>query len=150
MGDNERIMSATVKQKTDLSMSPGATLEKDHLTPEVKIANEIICDHVWNKLLPPISVNCSKWYKENPFCSWGSAFGLEYTELLLACLINLLPKSFSALSLSEPSCYISGALVWDLEGSVFTLLPAQHLQPAKRPTLPGATRSLDLRKPFSQ
>jgi hypothetical protein len=39
-------------------------------------------------------------YKEGPLCSWGSAFILESAELLLACLINLLPKSFGALSVS--------------------------------------------------
>jgi hypothetical protein len=39
-------------------------------------------------------------YKEIPLCSQGSAFGLESAELLLACLINLLPESFDALSIS--------------------------------------------------
>jgi hypothetical protein len=34
-------------------MSPGVKPEKGHLAPEVKMANEIICDHVWNKLYPP-------------------------------------------------------------------------------------------------
>jgi hypothetical protein len=38
--------------------------------------------------------------KEGPLCSQGSAFGLEFAELLLACLINLLPKSFGTLSVS--------------------------------------------------
>jgi hypothetical protein len=42
-------------------------------------------------------------YKESPLCSRGSAFGYESTELLPACVINLLPKSFRALSVSEPS-----------------------------------------------
>jgi hypothetical protein len=40
-----------------------------------------------------------------------------------------------SLSLSEPSCNISGVLVWDLEGGVFTsLLPAQCPWPAGRAT----------------
>jgi hypothetical protein len=39
-------------------------------------------------------------YKESPLGSWGSAFGLESAELLLACLINLLLESFGALSVS--------------------------------------------------
>jgi hypothetical protein len=47
-----------------------------------------------------ISVTCSKWYIRKALCSQGSAFGLEPTELLPACLINLLPKSFGALSVS--------------------------------------------------
>jgi hypothetical protein len=42
-------------------------------------------------------------YQETPLCSWGSAFGCESAELLPACLINLLPESFGAQSLSEPS-----------------------------------------------
>jgi hypothetical protein len=43
--------------------------EKDHLAPEVKMANEIVCDHVWDICtLPPISVTCSKWYiRKAPF-----------------------------------------------------------------------------------
>jgi hypothetical protein len=45
---------------------------------------------------PLISVTCSKCYikKASP----------ESAELLKAYLINLLPKSFAALSVSEPSC----------------------------------------------
>jgi hypothetical protein len=27
--------------------------EEGHLTPEVNVANEIICDYVWDKLYPP-------------------------------------------------------------------------------------------------
>jgi hypothetical protein len=30
--------------------APGMRPEKGHLTPEVKIANEIVCDHGWDKL----------------------------------------------------------------------------------------------------
>jgi hypothetical protein len=99
-GDNEtqqEIMSATVKQKKtgfeECHLAPGMRPEKGHLTPEVKMANEIVCDHVWDKLHTPISVTCSKMvYKESPLCSWGSAFGCESAELLPACLINLLPE----------------------------------------------------------
>jgi hypothetical protein len=60
-------------------------------------------------------------YKEDPFCSRDSAFGLKSAESLWACLINLLPESFLALSLSETTCNISGVLTRDLESSV--LLP---------------------------
>jgi hypothetical protein len=31
-------------------VAPGMRPEKSHLTPEVKIANETICDHAWGKL----------------------------------------------------------------------------------------------------
>jgi hypothetical protein len=64
--------------------------------------------------VPPMSVTCSKWYiRKAPLCSQGSAFGLESTESMPACFINLLPKSFGAsLSLSEPSCNISGGYSW--------------------------------------
>jgi hypothetical protein len=34
-------------------MSLGVRSEKGHLTPEVKVVNEIECDHVWDKLYPP-------------------------------------------------------------------------------------------------
>jgi hypothetical protein len=37
----------------ECQVAPGARPEKAHLTPEVKIANEIICDHVWDKMYPP-------------------------------------------------------------------------------------------------
>jgi hypothetical protein len=43
----------------------GETTE-GHLVPEIKMANEIVCDHVWDKLHPPISVTCSKWYIRKP------------------------------------------------------------------------------------
>jgi hypothetical protein len=61
------IMSATVKKTKnrfeECQVASGARSEKGHLTPEIKIANEIVCDHnVWDKLYPPISVTCSKWY----------------------------------------------------------------------------------------
>jgi hypothetical protein len=59
-GGGKEIMSATVKQrKTGSGVKP----EKGHLTPEVKVANEITCDHIRDNLYPPpISVTCSKWY----------------------------------------------------------------------------------------
>jgi hypothetical protein len=34
-------------------MSPGVRLEKSRFDPEVKIANEIVCDHVWDKMYLP-------------------------------------------------------------------------------------------------
>jgi hypothetical protein len=50
-------MSATVKQQEqkrnefeECQVAPGMRPEKDHLALEVKIANEIICEHVWDKL----------------------------------------------------------------------------------------------------
>jgi hypothetical protein len=43
MKDNE----ATMKQKTQIwGMSPGVRPEKGHLTPMVKVDNEIACDHL--------------------------------------------------------------------------------------------------------
>jgi hypothetical protein len=42
MRDNERFEECHV--------APGARPEKGHLAPEVKMANEIVCDHVWDKL----------------------------------------------------------------------------------------------------
>jgi hypothetical protein len=34
-------------------LSPGVIPEKGLITPELKVANEIACDHVWDKLYPP-------------------------------------------------------------------------------------------------
>jgi hypothetical protein len=52
----------------ECQIAPGVRPEKGHLAPEVKIANEIVCEHVWDKLYPPISVTCSKWYiRKAPF-----------------------------------------------------------------------------------
>jgi hypothetical protein len=34
-------------------IAPGARTEKHHLTPEVKMANEIVYDNVRDKLYPP-------------------------------------------------------------------------------------------------
>jgi hypothetical protein len=46
----------------------GVRPEKGHLTQEVKVANEITCNHVRDKLYAPISVTCSKWYiRKAPF-----------------------------------------------------------------------------------
>jgi hypothetical protein len=58
MRDNEgynEIMSATGKKNKfeEYQVAPGPRPEKGNLAPEVKIANEIICDHVWEKLYPP-------------------------------------------------------------------------------------------------
>jgi hypothetical protein len=61
--DNE-CNSKTNQNKTkktgfeECQVAPRARPEKGQLTPEVKTDNEIICDHVWEKLLslPPISV----------------------------------------------------------------------------------------------
>jgi hypothetical protein len=61
-GGRERmrdIMSATVKQNKakqgfeEYQVAPGVRPEKGHLTPVVKIANELICEHIWDKLYPP-------------------------------------------------------------------------------------------------
>jgi hypothetical protein len=80
-------------------------------------------------------------HKEIPLCSWGSAFGHESTELLPACLINLLHQKLwcpLSLCLSPPATFLG--LVRDLEGGVFTSLsPAQCPQPTKGLPLPGAT-----------
>jgi hypothetical protein len=49
-------MSPTVRQTKketgfeECHVATGARPEKVHLTPEVKIANDIICDHIWDKL----------------------------------------------------------------------------------------------------
>jgi hypothetical protein len=54
-GDNE-YNSETNKQKNgfeECQVAPGGRPEKGHLAPEVKMANEIARDHVWDKLDPP-------------------------------------------------------------------------------------------------
>jgi hypothetical protein len=54
MRDNE--CKSETNKKTgfeECQVAPGARPDKGHLTPQVKIANEIICDHVWDKLYPP-------------------------------------------------------------------------------------------------
>jgi hypothetical protein len=35
-------------------IAPGVRPEKGHLTPDVKMVNDIVCDHVWDKLYPPL------------------------------------------------------------------------------------------------
>jgi hypothetical protein len=52
------------KQLGNVTWRPG----KGHLAPEVKAANEIICDYVWDKMYSPTSVTCLKWYiRKAPF-----------------------------------------------------------------------------------
>jgi hypothetical protein len=51
MKDNE--CYSETKKKQIWGMSPGVRTEKDHLNLEVKVANEIACDHVWEKLYSP-------------------------------------------------------------------------------------------------
>jgi predicted membrane protein len=48
--DNECNSETNKQKKWIWGMSPGVRPEKGHLTPEVKMANEIACDHVWDKL----------------------------------------------------------------------------------------------------
>jgi hypothetical protein len=55
MRDNKGNSEITTTKKTGFEgcqVAPGLRPEKGHLTPEVKIANEIICDHVRDKLYP--------------------------------------------------------------------------------------------------
>jgi hypothetical protein len=49
-GDNE---CYSEREKTDLGNVTWVRPEKGHLASEVKVANEIACDHVWDKLYPP-------------------------------------------------------------------------------------------------
>jgi hypothetical protein len=53
MRDNE-CNSETNKKNgfEECQVTPGVRPEKGHPSPEVKIANEIICDHVWDKRYP--------------------------------------------------------------------------------------------------
>jgi hypothetical protein len=92
-------------------------------------------------------------YKKGPLCSPCSAFGLESAELLLVCLINLLPESFGApsLCLRNPTTFLEYSS--RIQSSVFTsLLLAQCPWPTKRADLPGATRPCwsKGREPLSQ
>jgi hypothetical protein len=80
-------------------------------------------------------------YKEGPLCFGDSAFGGESTELLPACLMNLLPKNFGApsLCLSYPVAFW-GLVSQDLE-AVFSP-PCHQLSVPSPPggvPLPGAT-----------
>jgi hypothetical protein len=64
-------------------MPPGVRPEKGHLAPEVKTANEIVSDHVWDTV-PPISVTCSKWYvRKAPFVLGAQA--LDANPLSCCC-----------------------------------------------------------------
>jgi hypothetical protein len=54
--DDERECNSEINKKSGFEehhIALGVRPEKDHLTPEVKMANEIVCDHVWDKLYPP-------------------------------------------------------------------------------------------------
>jgi hypothetical protein len=54
-GGGREIMSAIVQQKNifeECHVAPGVRPEKGYLTLKIKIANEIVCDHVWDKLSP--------------------------------------------------------------------------------------------------
>jgi hypothetical protein len=70
-------------------MSPRVRPARDHLAPEVKVANEITWSH-----------------------GHYSAFVVQSAESLLACLINFFPKSFSALSVfqSHPTTFLEDFL----------------------------------------
>jgi hypothetical protein len=48
-------MSATVKKNgfEECQATPGVRPEKGHLAPVFKMTNEIVCDHVLDKLHPP-------------------------------------------------------------------------------------------------
>jgi hypothetical protein len=85
-------------------------------------------------------------YKKIPLRSQCSAFGHEFAELLLACLINLLPKSFGALLVSVWSLLQHfWGLIQDLEGGVFTSLsPAQSPWPLGGLPLPALPDCVDL------
>jgi hypothetical protein len=47
-----RLVSATVKQRKTRVVECYLESEKGYLTPEVRAANEMICDYVWEKMLP--------------------------------------------------------------------------------------------------
>jgi hypothetical protein len=70
MRDNE-CNSETNKKNgfEECYIAPGVRPEKGHLTPEVKAANKMTCDYVWDKLCPPpISVTCPEWFiRKAPF-----------------------------------------------------------------------------------
>jgi hypothetical protein len=81
-------------------------------------------------------------YKESPLCSQGPAFGCKSTESLPTCLKNLLPNSFGALTLClrHPTTFLGAHLGF---GAVFSP-PCCWL--SSIPSLPGATRCVDLRE----
>jgi hypothetical protein len=70
---------------------------------------------------PPIPVTCSKWYIRKALFVLGAQPLDESTELLRACLINLLLESFGALSVSATALlqHFWGP-TWNLEGGVCT------------------------------
>jgi hypothetical protein len=86
-------------------------------------------------------------YKENPLGSQYSTFGCESIESLLACLINLLPKSFGVLSLclSCSTTFLGACL-----GFGGGVSPPCHWFRAPGLLgglpLPGTTRLVDLRE----
>jgi hypothetical protein len=84
----------------------------------------------------PISITCFKWYtRKAPF-----VLSAQSAELLLACLINLLPESFGTLSVSGSSCNISGGSsgIWRLMFSRLCLWLSIS-GPLGRLPLPGTT-----------
>jgi hypothetical protein len=52
MTDNECNSETNKTGFEECHIAPGARPEKGHLAPEVKMPNEIICGHVWDKLYP--------------------------------------------------------------------------------------------------
>jgi hypothetical protein len=54
MRDNECNSETNKNRFEECQVAVGTRSEKGHFTPQVKIANEIICDHVWDKLFPPL------------------------------------------------------------------------------------------------
>jgi hypothetical protein len=55
MTENECKVKQTNKKTPafeECQIAPGASHEKGHLTPEFKMANEIVCDHVGDKFHP--------------------------------------------------------------------------------------------------
>jgi hypothetical protein len=79
----ERLMSATGKLELgSVTWRP----EEGHLAPEVKTANEIMWDYVWDKLYSPsISATCSKWYiRKVPFVLWAQSLDSLLSHCQLA------------------------------------------------------------------
>jgi hypothetical protein len=50
---NSETNKQTKNQFEKCQVAPGVRTEKGHFAPEVKIANEIICDHIWDNLYSP-------------------------------------------------------------------------------------------------
>jgi hypothetical protein len=58
MGDRDNECNSETKNKQKIRLEachvvPGVRPEKGHLTPEVKMANEIAFDYIWDELYPP-------------------------------------------------------------------------------------------------